>query len=87
MYDYNAEKQKLFTEENQRLFLGIRDRAQSLAKQAGVATMGMLISKATGDTWLAMACVDRLVELGELREVHLASTPAAQHRIFTLNCR
>lgn len=35
----------------------------------------------TGSIWFHMACVDRLVEIGDLREV--PTNGWAQHRIFT----
>jgi hypothetical protein len=35
----------------------------------------------TGCTWFMMACVDRLVELGEIKEV-LRDNIAGQYRIF-----
>ena len=36
-----------------------------------------------GGMWQMPACVDRLVELGELREVTAPKSVAGQHRIFT----
>lgn len=43
--------------------------------------MGNIISGSSGDSWLLLACVDRLVELGELREIPQTHT-AGQDRIF-----
>ena len=68
-YQYTKELERLFTDEGQRTFLLIRDRVQRLLQQAGACTMGKAIYGSTGDTWLMMACVERLVELGEIEEV------------------
>jgi hypothetical protein len=35
-----------------------------------------------GDSWQRIACVDRLVELGEIREITNPNEVAGQHRIF-----
>lgn len=72
VYDYQQERAKLFTEENQRLFIGVRDQVQGLLRVAGAFIMSKVklpsgIGAAEG--WTLMACVDRLVELGELREI------------------
>lgn len=80
MYNYNELKPNLFTEENQRRFLAIRDNIARHLKLSGAVTMGKAIAAEGGDSWINMACVDRLVELGELREV--PTNGAAQDRIF-----
>jgi hypothetical protein len=38
------------------------------------------ISGATGSSWTMLAAIDRLVELGELREI--STTGAVTHQIF-----
>jgi hypothetical protein len=83
MYDYETEKPKLFTEENQRLFLAIRDHAALLLEKAGAVRMQDAVGGFSGDSWALFACVDRLVELGELIEVteHLRLCPE-QNRVF-----
>ncbi len=81
-YSYATEKNKLFTEECQGMFLSIRDRAYRLISQSGAATMSKLISNETGDSWTMMACVDRLVELGELFEVPNTVDVRGQGRLF-----
>jgi hypothetical protein len=45
------------------------------------AAEAMKAWKGGGDSWSMMACVDRLVELGELREVTAPPCPW-QHRVF-----
>lgn len=80
-YSYEAERLQLFTDQGQRMLLGIRDRANKLLTDAGAATMGRIIAEASGDSWQMLACVDRMVELGELREVEQGYV-MAQDRIF-----
>jgi len=41
-----------------------------------------LMGGVAGDSWTMLACIDRLVELGELWEV-VSQPVAGQHRIFT----
>lgn len=84
MYNYQTEKPKIFTEDGQERFLKIRDNVQRLLKQSGAVMMEKAISAVTGDSWLPMACVDRLVELKEIREITKEGV-AGQHRVFVAN--
>jgi len=81
MYKYEELKAKLFTDEGQRTFLAMRDRAKLLLKEAGAMTMEAAIRAGSGDSWLLLACVDRMVELGEIREIPQIGV-CGQHRIF-----
>ena len=80
-YNYEEIKPKLFIEAHQRLFLEIRDKVYYLLRETGVAKMGFVLKGLSGDIWLMMACIDRLVELGEIREVFHGDC-ASQDRIF-----
>ena len=80
-YDYETEKPKVFLEHNQKMFLRIRDNADHLMGTAGAAMLGHIISGVSGDSWEQMACVDRLVEIGELVEIKYGAC-AGQRRIF-----
>lgn len=80
-YDYATQRANIFTEDGQRMFLIIRDQAKLLTASAGAVTSGKLICT-TGDSWDMLACIDRLVELGELLEVPNPHSSAGQHRIF-----
>ncbi len=82
MYEYAKERPKLFTEDGVTMFVAIRDQVQRLLELAGAVSMSRAISGRTGDSWMMLACVDRLVELGELREVTDPRAVAAQHRVF-----
>lgn len=79
-YDYKTIKPNLFTEEGQVLFLKIRDNTNRLLKQAGAVRLQEAAMNNSGSSWDMLACMDRLVELGELREI--PTDGVAQHRIF-----
>lgn len=82
-YNYQTERKFVFTDEGQRAFLKIRDFCQHQLKEAGAVQAGKAMSAGgSGDSWSIMACVDRLVELGELREVTDPTKCAWQHRVF-----
>lgn len=81
MYNYQNEKQRIFTEDGQEMFLKIRDKVQHLLKQSGAVMMQNAISGVTGDSWMMLACVDRLVELKKIREI-TSGNVAGQHRVF-----
>ena len=82
MYYYETEKPKVFLERNQADFLRARSNVQSLLESAGAFKMGCAFEGITGDSWLQMAYVDRLVELGEIKEIAQSGTPMGQYRIF-----
>jgi hypothetical protein len=69
-YVYELEKPWLLTDEGQRCLMKARDQAGELLKLAG-AFMAVSVLKGVpyGDTWKALAILDRLVELGIIREV------------------
>lgn len=79
-YKYRDTKSKIFEEENQKIFLKIRDNINRLLADAGAVSMGRAIKGTTGDSWVMLACVDRLVELGEIEEI--PRNCIAQHRLF-----
>jgi len=82
MYHYEDLKPKLFTDEGQRLLIRVRDQVHSLLKQAGAVRMQEATKGFSGMSWEIMACVDRLVELGELREIIPGNEVPGQYRIF-----
>lgn len=82
MYDYEKMKPSLFTEEGVEMLMSIRDRVRHLSELAGAFSAGAAIRDETGDTWQMLACVDRLVETGEIRELTDPSSVWAQHRVF-----
>ena len=80
-YEYAVMKPSLFTESGSEMFLRVRDRAKELIRIAGAFRQEEVLSGVCGDTWLQIACVDRLVELGEI--VELRRDCWAQYRVFT----
>ena len=80
MYKYEEQKQNIFTEEGQAMFLKIRDKAHELLGIAGAFKIGYVISGNSGDSWDMLACIDRLVELGEIREIE--QKVSGQNRVF-----
>jgi hypothetical protein len=75
MYNYQTERPWLFTDEGQRAFLPFRDKLLSMLAQTEACTVGAALSwvKGAPSSWAALACVDRMVELGELERVERAN--------------
>ena len=84
MYKYEEIRPRIFTEEGQRLFIGIRDQVKQKLSISGAVTMRAAITLPAGigaaDGWEMMACIDRMVELEEL--IELPTTGTAQMRVF-----
>lgn len=86
-YSFASQREQLFNEEGQVLFLKVRDRVKGLLEQAKAFRMDSLIQHSWGmaaDDWSVLACVDRMVELGEVVEVKYGEC-AGQHRVFMAN--
>ena len=82
-YDYRLERAFVFTEPGQEMLLRIRDNAARLLATAGACRFNEMTRGVTGDTWSMLACVDRLVERGDLVEVTgVAHEVAGQWRVF-----
>lgn len=82
-YSYQVERPHVFTEEGQVKFLAVRDFAAKAFNYAGAVTAGKLVNAyGSGDSWQALACVDRLVEIGEIREVTVPGSVCGQNRVF-----
>ncbi len=79
MYIYKNERERIFTEEGQVMFLKIRDKIYKFLKMAGAFKMDEAIGNCSGDSWMMLACVDRLVELGEIEEI---TRDGRQNRVF-----
>lgn len=84
MYNYNEQKKNIFTEDGQVIFLKVRDKVKALLDGAGAFRMEELMKWITGDSWTFIACVDRLVELGEILEIPQGKV-MEQDRVFVRN--
>jgi hypothetical protein len=78
-YKYEDVKPEIFKPENQKTFLKVRDDVNRLIDLAGAVRLDKVMPG--GDTWTSMAYVDRLVELGEIKEVPQPKV-WGQNRIF-----
>jgi len=81
-YVYEVEKPALFTDEGQRNFLKLRDFVHRTLKEAGAVRADKAMAQwGSGSSWTMIAALDRLVELGELREI-TGPDVWGQHRVF-----
>lgn len=80
-YKYIEQKAGLFTESGQVMYVAIRDNVTRLLAAAGAVRMDRAMSGVSGDSWMMLACLDRMVELGELREL-TGPDVAGQDRVF-----
>jgi hypothetical protein len=81
MYNYEVEKRNIFSEDGIKMLLSIRDNVKCFLKRSGAVRLGEAIAGQTGDSWTMIACIDYLVELGELKEI-TDSQCMCQHRVF-----
>ena len=82
-YNYQTERAEIFTEAGQVSFLAIRDKVKNMLRISGAFQMGNAIEAGrSGSSWTFMACVDRLVELGEIVEITPPNSCAGQYRTF-----
>lgn len=78
-YDYKEMRSQIFLEENQWAFLQFRNNMFVALRRTGAVQLEKLMS--CGDSWLSIAFFDRMVELGEIREIPQVDI-AGQDRIF-----
>lgn len=85
-YSYPTERPWLFTDEGQRVFLRFRDKALAHLRVTGAFTGGCAIhwAEGAGDSFKMVACVDRLVELGEVRKVEQTTRVSSQGEVFVI---
>ena len=82
-YDYTNERKFVFTEVGIVTLLKIRDRVQKLLLASGAVREQEIHSAMSGDSWQLLACVDYLVERGEIRRVHAEGV--RQHNVYISN--
>lgn len=82
LYKYEDEKPGLLTDEGQRMFIRGRDTVLlDLDVKDPVLMEKAMACFKTSSNWTQMACVDRMVEIGDLREI-AREAEVAQHRVF-----
>jgi hypothetical protein len=81
MYQYELEKPKIFTEEGARVLLTVRDHVARMLTTSGAFMLAKAFDGVQADTWLTIACVEFLAEIGEIHEVPRTNV-TTQHRIF-----
>ncbi len=81
MYNYLVEKPAIFTEQGQVDFIKVRDKVNELLNLAGAFNIMKALKPVCGDGWYMIALVDRLVELGEIREL-TGPDVCGQDRVF-----
>jgi hypothetical protein len=86
MYRYGELRESLFTDKGQRMLFKAKAFIDHSLTTAGAVRMGNVMpALAIGDSWMMMACVDRLVELGEIKEVLPVEYVRGQDRVFVRN--
>lgn len=81
-YKYEELKEFIFTDEGQRLFLKVRDKLAGLLNMSGAASIGTVLDGIIGDSWEKLACIDRLIELGEIVNISPENS-VTQNQILT----
>ena len=70
MYNYEIEKNRLFTDEGQKYFLKVRENVFKLLAKAGAVRFSEAVENISApDFFIMHAAIDRMVELGEIEEV------------------
>lgn len=81
-YDYQKEREWVFSDEGQRQLLKIRDKARNMFSLAGACTVEKAMSGCTGSSWGMLACVDRLIELEEIKRIDNPNGAFSQYAIL-----
>ena len=68
-YSYQIQRPFVFTEKGQEMLLAMRDIARQHIEQSGAVCYAAITRVHSGSRWDILACVDRLIELGDLRRL------------------
>ena len=83
MYNYEEQKKSIFTAQGQRLLDSFRKRIKELNRSGSSCFTAFDLMKAhAGDSWDMLACIDMLVELGEITEIEQQGYVKGQDRVF-----
>lgn len=78
-YNYEEEKSHFDDDDGLKDLLKAHKNVLALS---GVFLMEEIVDGIMGSSWAAMACADKLVELGIIQEVYYSTPTAGQHRKF-----
>ncbi len=81
-YSYEVERERLFTEEGQRVFLKIRDQVNYHLRESGAIRADKAFQGLAGDSSQFHACLDRMIELGELQLLS-PDNVWSQYKVYT----
>jgi len=83
-YDYQREKGYTLTDEGSKEVIKLKNYIDNIIDKSGVMTAEACMEGCNcGTNWQQLACIDRLVEIGELFEVNLGYEELmGQARIF-----
>lgn len=80
-YNYQQERSYVFTESGQENFIKIRDKTKELFRIAGCASFNKMTEGVScGCSFALIACVDRMVEMKEIRLLNPEDW--AQHGVY-----
>jgi hypothetical protein len=88
VYDYTTERKVIFTDAGLDAVMRVRDFVLRALELHGAVTAGRAMKEASGpiaNSWEMMACVDYLVERGEVRCVNEGPHTAWQNRVLVSN--
>ena len=80
-YNYEDHREALFTDQGQRDVITMLQHVESTLEVSGAIRMQEALSSLVDASWHAVACVDRLHELGLIREIPQECT-LLQNRVF-----
>lgn len=86
-YNYQEQRPRIFTEDGFTRLTRIREYVLSRIKFSGAVMMNNVLMEVSssgrdGSDWDKLACVDYLVERGEIREISQTRSVPGQARIF-----
>jgi hypothetical protein len=79
-YQFATERSRLFTEDGVKMLTKVRDNVKQHLATSGAVRADKAWTGVSGDSWQMLACLDYLVEIGEIRE--LGPTGWGQDRVF-----
>ena len=82
-YDYTNERNFVFTEAGMKMFIACRDNVRELLAKSGAVREQEIHRGLSGDSWRMLACVDYLVERGEIKRVY--DLGPRQHNVYVSN--